>query len=188
MKTDNRNKKLPVRKNTRLINWDYSSSGAYFVTFCSRFHKNIFSRVVVGAIHESPEEYQAFLYDYSETYLTDCGKTVQYFINRVPERFNVYISDFVIMPNHIHMVIWINERAIRESPLQSRSVISNIVGYIKMNSSKEIHKAFPEMSVWQRNYHDHIIRDEKEYLSIAEYIFNNPGKWNEDCFFNSDNG
>ena len=180
MKNEN---SFPTRKNTRLKNWDYSSPGAYFITFCSHSYKYLFSRISVGAIHESPETYEAFLYEYSETFLTNSGKIIQSFINRVPERFNVYISDFVIMPNHIHMIIWINERAIRESPLRSRSMISKIVGYIKMNSSKEIHKIYPETDIWQRNYHDHIIRTEEDYVRIAEYIYNNPGKWNEDCFY-----
>ncbi len=177
---------FPVRKNTRLKNWDYSSPGAYFITLCSHSHKNIFSRILVGAIHESPEEYKNFLYEYSESFLTDYGKIVQFFINRLSERFNVFVSDCVIMPNHIHMVVWINERAIRESPLQTRSVISNLVGYVKVNSSKEIHKISPDITVWQRNYHDHIIRNDEDYFRIAEYIYNNLGKWSEDCFFKNE--
>ena len=174
---------FPARKNSRLKNWDYSSPGAYFITFCSHSRKNIFSRIVVGAIHESPEKYKDFLYEYSESYLTHYGKTVQYFINRIPEKFNVCVSDYVIMPNHIHMIVWIEERAIRESPLRTRSLISKIVGYVKMNSSREIHSFSPDITVWQRNYHDHIIRNDEDYFRIAEYIFNNPGKWSEDCFF-----
>lgn len=73
--------------------------------------------------------------------------------------------------------------AIRESPLQARSLISKIVGYIKMNSSKEIHRFKPDLQIWQRNYFDHIIRDDNDYLNIIEYIQTNPGKWTEDRFY-----
>lgn len=88
------------------------------------------------------------------------------------------------MPNHIHMIIFISDtRAIRESPLHGRSIISKMVGYLKMNASKEFHKTLPDKNIWQRNYHDHIIRDENEYFYIAEYIQTNPGKWAEDRFY-----
>lgn len=181
------NSNYPKRKNNRLKNWDYSSEGAYFITVCTDKHKNLFSRISVGAIHESPEEYKDFLYEYSETHLSPFGKTVQSVINQIHRRFNVYISDYVIMPNHIHLVIWIENasdtRAIRESPLPKRSLISNIVGYLKMNSSKEIHKFSSIDKIWQRSFHDHIIRSDEDYLRIAEYIYNNPGKWEEDCFY-----
>lgn len=115
------NSNYPKRKNNRLKNWDYSSEGAYFITVCTDKHKNLFSRISVGAI--------------------------------------------------------------RESPLPKRSLISNIVGYLKMNSSKEIHKFSSIDKIWQRSFHDHIIRSDEDYLRIAEYIYNNPGKWEEDCFY-----
>ncbi len=88
------------------------------------------------------------------------------------------------MPNHIHILISVNndKRAIRESPLHSRSVLSKVVGYIKMNSSKQIHLTYNE-NVWQRNYHDHIIRSEVDYLKIWEYVNSNALKWKQDCFY-----
>lgn len=181
----------PVRKNNRLKNWDYSSEGAYFITICSHNHKNLFSRISVGAIHESPADYRAFLYEYADANLTAFGKIIQKTINKIPSRFGVKITDFIIMPNHIHLVIWVkncsDERAIRESPLPKRKLISEIVGYLKMNSSKEIHKISDIEKIWQRNYHDHIIRNDEDYCRIAEYIFNNPGKWEEDCFYKQEN-
>lgn len=76
--------------------------------------------------------------------------------------------------------------AIHESPLQSRSVVSKVVGYIKMNSSKEIHKHFGDITVWQRGFHDHIIRNKNDYDKIAKYISENPLRWELDCFFNQD--
>ncbi len=88
------------------------------------------------------------------------------------------------MPNHIHLLLSVNdgERAIRESPLHRRSVLSKVVGYIKMNSSKDIHSTY-KGNIWQRNYHDHIIRSERDYKKIWEYIDTNVLKWEKDCFY-----
>lgn len=170
---------LPKRKDNRLKDYDYSSAGAYFLTFCTYNRQKLLSDVV-GAIHESPET----VYELSEIKLKKCGEIVDRIINDVPKRFEVEIITYVIMPNHIHMIVFINDvRAIRESPLQARSLISKIIGYIKMNSSKEIHLFLPDKKLWQRNYFDHIIRDDNDYLNIMEYIQTNPGKWTEDRFF-----
>jgi len=73
--------------------------------------------------------------------------------------------------------------AIRESPLHGRSVISKLVGYIKMNATKKIHNEYGFVNVWQRGYHDHIIRDISDYEKIAQYISENPIKWQFDCFY-----
>ena len=90
------------------------------------------------------------------------------------------------MPNHIHIIAIIDERSIRESTLQKRSVISNAIGYLKMNASRDIHKNGFIGDIWQRSFYDHIIRDENDYLKIWNYIDTNPQKWNEDCFYISE--
>ncbi|MBQ9915476.1 MAG: transposase, partial [Clostridia bacterium] len=104
-------------------------------------------------------------------------------IKTLPGRYHISIPKYVIMPNHIHLIIEIDDerRAIRESPLQ-RSVIDQAMGYLKMNVSKRIHRTYNE-KIWQRSYHDHIIRTEKDYRKIWEYINTNPAKWEEDCFY-----
>lgn len=166
---------LPKRKRLRLQNFDYSSQGAYFITICTYERKNILSRIV-GAIHESPE-----------TKLTDYGEIAEKAIKQIPKHLNATIESYVIMPNHIHLLILIADnketRAIRESPLQKRSIISKTVGYIKMYASKEIHNRFGNITVWQRGFHDHIIRDQKDYEKISKYIYENPIKWQYDCFY-----
>ncbi len=164
---------FPKRKPNRMASYDYSSNGAYFITICTDNRRCIFSNVVVGAIHESPV-----------TELSCYGKCVDDVIKTVPERFNVNIPQYVIMPNHIHLLIEIIDgRAIRESPLRSRSEISKIVGYIKMNSTKKIHFLNPKEKVWQRSFHDHVIRNEKDYRKIYEYILSNPSIWQEDSLY-----
>ena len=168
-------KELPKRKRLRLKNFDYSTPGAYFVTVCTHNRKCTLSRIV-GAIHESPE-----------IQLTEYGKIVDRLINTIPPQSLATIDRYVIMPNHIHLVIMITDsdelRAIRESPLRGRSVISKIIGYIKMNASKEIHNRYGNETVWQRGFHDHIIRDRNDYEKISKYIYENPIIWQYDCFY-----
>ncbi len=162
---------LPKRKPTRLKDYDYNSNGAYFITICTHNRKNIFSDVV-GAIHESPE-----------IKLNSNGGLVDNYINQLNVRFALNVDKYVIMPNHIHLIVVVNERSIRESTLHKRSIVSNAIGYLKMNVSRDMHKNGYLGNIWQRSFHDHIIRDEKDYLKIWNYIDTNPAKWEEDCFY-----
>lgn len=68
-------------------------------------------------------------------------------------------------------------RGVQWMPLQRQSVISKIIGYLKMNASKEIHRQYGNVTVWQRGFCDHIIRDREDYKKIAEYIYENPHRW-----------
>ena len=191
--------KFSKRKNNRLKDYNYSSAGAYFLTVCTHNHKKILSDIIinqsilqytlpdVGAIHESPVCKPEYIYEASESRLKSYGKILDGIINEIPRKYDVVVSDYVIMPNHFHLIVFIDEeRAIRESPLQKRSLISKIIGYIKASASKQIHLFSSDKTIWQRNYHDRIIRSDEEYLKIAEYIHTNPGRWEEDCFFRKD--
>ena len=166
---------IPKRKTPRLKGYDYSQNGAYFITICTHNRKYLFSNIV-GAIHELPENK-----------LTPYGEFAEQIIEILPDRFSVLIPKYVIMPNHIHLIIEINndnkKQAIRESPLQyHRSVIDKMVGFLKMNVSKKIHNTYSD-KIWQRSYHDHIIRHEKDYQNILEYIDTNVLRWKRDCFY-----
>ncbi len=167
---------LPKRKSTRLKNYDYSTPGAYFITICTKNRRCIFSDISVGAIHESPV-----------LTLKEYGKIADRIIQTLDNRFNIEIPKYVIMPNHIHLLVVITDpvilRAIRESPLRARSLLSKVIGYMKMNISKEIHKTNPDETLWQRSFHDHIIRDQKDYERLWTYIQINPCKWKQDCFY-----
>ena len=165
---------LPRRKRIRLKGHDYSAPGAYFITICTHERRHLLSDIV-GAIHESPENQ-----------LTEIGMIAEQVIQTLPERFDISIPKYVIMPNHIHMIVKIRydkERAIRESPLQNhRSIISNAIGFFKMNVSKAGHSTH-NTKIWQRLFHDHIIRNEEEYQKICNYIDTNVAHWEKDCFF-----
>ncbi len=167
---------LPKRRPARLKDYDYSSPGAYFVTICTQDRRCVFSDIIVGAIHESPV-----------LKLKKYGIIANSVIKQLNNRFNIEIPKYVIMPNHIHLLIVITDseilRAIRESPLRGRSLIDKTVGYMKMNISKEIHKFNPSEKLWQRSFHDHIIRNQKDYDMIWEYIDTNVIRWEKDCFY-----
>ena len=166
----------PCRKSPRLPGYDYSAPGTYFVTICTANRKKTLSRISVGAIHESPV-----------TVLTPYGQVVDDVIACLPERFGIEVDRYVIMPNHIHLLLRIPEetaRAIHESPLRKRDLLPQIVGYLKMNASKQIHaKTATTQPLFQRSYHDHIIRGDADYDKIARYIAENPARWQQDCFY-----
>ena len=165
---------LPVRKNIRLKEYDYSSNGLYFITICAHNRQNLFGDIV-GAIHESP--------DNPFNILNENGFIVEKYLKEIPNRYsNLQIDCYVIMPNHIHLIIAINnERAIRESPLQP--CLSKIIGYLKMNTSKHIRLLNSKTKVWQRGYYEHIIRNEKDLRETREYISNNILKWELDKYY-----
>lgn len=75
------------------------------------------------------------------------------------------------------------QRAIRESPLQARSIMSKLIGYIKMNASKAIRQRYGAIPVWQRGYYDHVIRNQEDYVVLAQYIQTNPLRWKMDKLY-----
>ena len=153
-------KELYIRKPNRLQGYDYSQSGIYFVTICSKDRHELFSQIVVGDGLARPE-------------LTDIGKEICNMIEYANNRFNeCKIVQYVIMPNHVHLLIQIAGRA---SPSPT---VGNIVGGIKSGVSRIV-----GFSPWQRSFHDHIVRCDEEYHRIVEYIQNNPALWQEDCFY-----
>ena len=167
--------KLPVRKPLRMSHYDYNTPGAYFLTFCTHNRKHFLSRIV-GAIHESPDPQ-----------LTICGKIVESVIQSIPAHLHVTIDRYVIMPNHVHLIAIIMEKdvlgEIRESPPQSRPIMSKLIGYIKMNASKAIRQHYGDVTVWQRGYYDHVIRNQEDYVALAEYIQTNPLRWELDRLY-----
>ena len=166
---------LPLRKPLRMSHYDYNAPGAYFLTFCT-FNRKHFLSHIVGAIHESPEPQ-----------LTTCGKIVDAVMQNIPAHLHVTIDRYVIMPNHVHLIAVVTEenalRAIRESPLRSRTIMSKLIGYIKMNASKAIRQHYGDVTVWQRGYYDHVIRNQEDYVALAEYIQTNPLRWELDKLY-----
>lgn len=147
------------RKPNRLKNYDYSSQGAYFITICTLDRKCTLSHIVGGDALIAPQ-----------TNLTHFGEIAREYIESMPG-----IDKYVIMPNHIHLLIAIDGPMKASAPTIS---VPNLIRSFKVLVSKEIGQ-----SIWQRSYHDHIIRDEEDYLNHWRYIDENPIRWSEDKYY-----
>ena len=159
---------LPKRKHPRLKSYDYSGSGAYFVTICTHNRQHILSDIVGRGL--APAEIQ----------LSELGQIANSEILNLEKRYNIKIDKYAIMPNHIHAIIVIKNEMAGASP---RPTLSDIICTFKSLTTRKYHLTCPQKSIWQKSFHDHIIRSEKDYLEIWEYIDANPQKWEEDCFY-----
>src|SRR5487761_912951 len=167
------------RRSIRLSRYDYSGRGAYFVTICTQQKKHMFGEVVEGEM--KPNEY---------------GKIITLYWKDLSRRYPIVELDgSVLMPIHIHGIIRIvgaihelplqtSARAIHESPLRKRRkmLLPKIIGYFKMNTAKRINETrnTPALAVWQRNYYEHVVRNDDELNKIRDYIATNPLRWQTD--------
>lgn len=161
------------RRSIRLKEYDYTSSNWYYVTICTQGRQCIF-----GEIKES------------RMILNDHGKITEEELLKTKEiRKNVDLDYYVIMPNHIHVIIIIegnNVGAIRRvAPTLQRNSLGAIIGQFKSVVTKRINKLenHPGQSIWQRNYYEHIIRNEKDLFFTRKYIKLNPLKWELDKYY-----
>ena len=161
---------LPRRKPNRLPSFDYSTPGAYFITICVEGKKCVLGTIVGGGAFDAP---------YAE--LTGLGQIVQQHIlsgNRIQ---GMTVDKYVIMPNHVHIILLVDDTVTSgtsRAPSPTNTAIPHFVSTLKRFCHRDAGRQF-----FQRSYHDHVIRDEKEYLRIWEYIDNNPAHWKEDCFY-----
>jgi REP element-mobilizing transposase RayT len=157
------------RHSIRLREYDYSSSGAYFITICAFQRECLFGEVVDG-----------------EMRLNEVGKIVrEEWLNTAVMRPDVYLDVYVIMPNHFHTVIFVHDDigAHSSAPLRRQSgSIGSIVAGFKSAATKRINalRDNPGCPVWQRNYYEHVIRNENDLATIRQYIADNPLKWDLD--------
>ncbi len=166
---------LPNRKQIRLKNYDYSTPGAYFITICTKDKKTILGKITVGDVLNK-----------SQMHLSQIGKIANREILQIESHYdNVKIDKFIIMPNHIHMIVVITER-INPFPTSRKYDIPNIIGKFKAAVTRNVGKAFMPSAktlLWQTSFYDHIIRDERDYRKIWEYIDENPVRWTCDKFY-----
>ena len=160
------------RRSIRLKNYDYSQAGGYCLTICTKNKQCLF-----GFIKDNQMKLNHF------------GAIVRKYWQAIPDHFPyVELDTFVIMPNHIHGILWIIK-----SPNQThqscefgkpiKGSIPSIVRAFKAVVTKDINKISQLKNtslVWQRNYYEQIIRDDRMLLNIREYIVNNPLNWQQD--------
>ena len=153
-------KELSTRKNIRLGEYDYSRAGAYFVTICVKDGHELFGEIVGTTAPGRPA-----------VELTPLGICIDETI-QVANKDKVTIDTYVIMPNHIHMIVVLGTDDRGRSSLQQ--VVRNIKSYVTK---------WAGFSFWQPRFHDRIIRDEDEYHRIRKYIDENPTRWQEDEYY-----
>jgi putative transposase len=172
-------------KTTRLKHYNYSQNGYYFVTICTKDEKKYFGDV-----------------ENEKMVLNKIGEIVRQYWKEIPKHFGfIDIDEFVVMPNHMHGIIIINDNPRKKdainrvstfsggitgvkNPMLSES-LSRIVRWFKGRCSFEIGKMYDKSFFkWQTLFYDRIIRDEKELYNIRQYIVNNPIKWQYDEYHN----
>lgn len=181
----------------RLSNWDYSGNSAYFITICTANRKHYLGTIIDTKMQLSP----------IGEFACKCWKEIP---NHFP---HFYLDEFVVMPNHVHGIVMIEKPYIDNNSLprivgtrhalslrktdinepeekprqpryqnQGKNTISSIVGSFKSAVTKYSNENKLRFG-WQTRFHDHIIRNADEFISIRNYIINNPGNWNNDKFY-----
>ncbi len=143
---------IPYRRHSiRIQNYDYATQGAYFLTICTQNREMILAPKPIQEI-------------------------ISRIWNQLPVRFsNIQLDEFVVMPNHIHGIVWITNVGDK---------LGKVLAYFKYQTTKEMNiflgNPNPLIKVWQRNYYERIIRDEKELNETRQYIIDNPNNWEKD--------
>jgi len=210
-----------IRKPNRLREYDYSREGIYFITICTHNREPILSEIVRQPLAGGEtlplrrcddDEWKnaggwfpvlfsgaRFCADPVSKFeltpvphLQSAGCIVQEYLNHLHEKYPaIYVDDYVIMPNHIHVLLGIrgnfeNENGTGNSigtgnPSPTTTALGNVIGWFKYQTTKEINKILGTtgMRIWQRSYYDHIIRSDEDYWHIRQYIEENPARWVE---------
>lgn len=146
---------ISKRKNIRLKDYDYSKEGMYFITICTKNRAEILGKIKNINLIE----------------LTREGRIVQMYLEEIENIFeNIVVDEYVIMPNHIHMIITI----VRKGNSNISKIMQQYKGYV----SKKI-----GYSIWQKLFYEHIIRNEKEYYRVKKYIQSNIINWEKDKYY-----
>ena len=154
---------LPQRKRNRLKNYDYSSCGAYFITICTLDRRNYFWKNV-GATSGRPQDIE----------LSSYGKMADEAIQNISSSYPALsLESYVIMPNHIHLLVRVCADEYGR-PLVA-STMSRVIKQLKGIVSKQA-----RIGIWQKSFHDHIIRNREDYEEHLRYIYENPIRWHCD--------
>ena len=172
-------------RKTPRANWIDYENGIFFITICTKNRIHYFGTITDGIM-----------------FLSDIGKIVENHLNNASKYMKIIeIPLYVIMPNHIHLIVCVNinpddgndvnpisqrnpNPALRSNPTCHRHVptLSKYINSFKGAVCKDVRKIHSDFA-WQPRYHDHLIRNDREATMISDYIINNVAKWDEDCFF-----
>lgn len=167
---------LHHRRSIRLQGYDYTAAGAYFITICSYQREHIFGEVVDGEMR---------LNEWGEIARAEWFKTAE-----LRPQVELFEDEFVVMPNHVHGIVWLVEPVgarRRRAPTEKfgKPVVGSIPTIVRAYKSAVTYAINKSQNsrgsvIWQRNYYEHIIRDERELDLIARYIYYNPFNWQVD--------
>lgn len=165
------------RRSIRLKDYDYSSEGAYYITIVTQGREHFFGSIVNR-----------------EMILNDTGRMILKWWNELPNKFpNVILGEFVIMPNHLHGIIFIVGADLRVRPDEGspqqrpNAPLSQMIQWFKAMTTNEYIRGVKQLDwkpfnskLWQRDYYEHIIRSKKELQQKTDYILDNPSRWDDD--------
>ena len=167
------------RRSVRLQGYDYAQTGAYFVTICTQNRECLFGEILDGSVQ-----------------LNAAGQMIEIWWLKLNKKFQTVATDhYIVMPNHFHGIVGATPRGRPESNGQSHEgqphgvapTVGDIVNWYKTMTTNEYIRCVKKFGwspfpgrLWQRNYYEHIIRDDDDLNRIREYIIYNPAKWDED--------
>jgi len=179
------------RRSIRLPGYDYSQAGLYFITICTQGHVCLFGSIENGKM-----------------ILNDAGRMIEQQWQALKSRFDrIKLHESIVMPNHFHGIVefvgvplvgtqnsgqssTVGQPLISGQPQGIAPTIGTIVGAFKSVSTNKYIRGVQnnnwprfDKKIWQRNYYEHIIRDEQSYHQISEYIQSNPLKWMDDTYY-----
>lgn len=168
---------MKTRKEIRLKNYDYSKEGIYYVTICSYQRKNTFCKIDdrIFDIEFNDTDFDKYI-EY-----TIIGRHIDKGIQNINELYtNVSVLNYIIMPNHIHILIEFDDKPLNKKGKQVN--LFKIISSFKQFVTKTVNS--DTTNIWQKSYYEHIVRNEKEFDIINEYIIYNPLKWKLDEYYN----
>ena len=202
-------KDYPQRKLVRLPHYNYSTPGAYFITICTKHRQRILSRILTGTGVPDGPPYPTILVgtgvpDGPQLELLPCGKIAEKHLKQLDAFYdNIQIDRYVIMPNHIHLLLFVKDNPpatpengpsttpengpsrtpvpTGEAETLQNSIVSRFVSTFKRFSNKEL-----GYNIWQSRFNDHIIRNRQDYEKHLTYICENPLRWHYDELYADD--
>lgn len=164
-------KDFPKRKHPRLDHYDYSTAGAYFITICTQNRRCLLSRIVGRGLAPAEIQYTAY------------GLIAREQLLLLEQRYpSLKIDQYVIMPNHIHAILLLEETA----GDSRRPTVMDIVCAYKSLTTRQCKKLLPVDKLFQTSFYEHVIRGREDYNEIAEYIVNNPKQWELDKVYSNE--
>ena len=159
----------PQRKRLRLESYDYSQPGSYFITICTRERNQevLWSiEPAVGAIINRPPRIS----------LTPLGRIVDATIRAIPDHYpGISVDQYIIMPDHVHLILALRHIGPDGRQIAAPTPLSNVIQQMKRITSKQA-----GISLWQKGFYDHVIRNDEDLANVRQYIRNNPLKWIQD--------